>query len=102
MSAMWCCEGFKNAFDQRHGRSIYVFAEPPTPQLSVPTTFWIGCRAIAKEHLAGHSLQCEVPVTLATWIAIHRCPWCGVKLDRFYRRSYRQICDPSISLERAA
>ena len=40
------------------------------------------------------------PVTIATWVPIHRCPWCGVRLDRFYRTSFPQLCDASISAER--
>ena len=103
-SDSWCCDGLKFAYERRAERGLYVFAEPPVPEIESPVSFWLGSRAIAHAHLArvADFPSAGVPFTIATWLPIHHCPWCGNRLIEFYRESYDQLYDERISDEREA
>ncbi len=40
-----------------------------------------------------------VSVTLATWKRIQFCPWCGKRLERYYRKCFMQLADEELSIE---
>jgi hypothetical protein len=100
----WCCDGLRFAYARREERGMYVFAEPPVPEIQSPVSFWLGTRAVAHRHLARvpDFPSAGVPFTVATWLHIKHCPWCGSRLDDFYRETYDQLLDERISDEREA
>ena len=98
----WCCEKLKDQFDRRHERGIFVFAEPPNTERNRSLSFWVGMRIVAAKHLEfmkPSDCPADVAITIQTWYPIWFCPWCGVKLDRYYDREYGLLTDPVISEE---
>jgi hypothetical protein len=89
------------AFADRLGRTIYVYAEPPS-DLSPEPLFWIATRAITKQDLAARAALPDTgrtAVTIATRKRLIYCPWCGRKLSRFYKRRYHALVDESVAKE---
>lgn len=94
----WCCSGLEFAFDERKGQGIFVYA---TLSPEGKPMFWIAMRSVEKKDLGKiASIQPDdIPVTVTTRRPISYCPWCGVKLARFYRKRYEQLLDPSVASE---
>lgn len=89
------------AFADRFGRTIYIYAEPPS-ELSHEPCFWLATRAITKRDLETGVVLPDTggtAVTIATRKPIIYCPWCGRKLSRFYKRSYAMLVDESVAKE---
>ena len=102
MKNTWCCEAFKRAFEERLSRGIFVYAEPTVPKYNIEVTYWIGMRSIdfhEKDRFIAHISKQEIPPgpplaqTLLTWLRIIFCPWCGKKLEKYYKKttSYLQM-----------
>lgn len=99
-SERWCCEGLKHAFSRRLERGMYVFAMPPTPEYNSPVSFWIGCRVVRQLDLGSLNFPTNTPpLTIATWLPIKFCPWCGVPLSGFYKARVDQLYDDKILSE---
>lgn len=47
------------------------------------------------------SLSSAVPLELATELGILFCPWCGVDLNKFYRKCVGQMSRPDLRLSRS-
>lgn len=91
----WCCDGFKYAHEQKHGRTIFVFVEPPSGEEKNPN-FWIGMRCVEKESLgkiAEISLPDDLQITINTRLPIIYCPWCGRNLNKFYKNNFFTLLD---------
>ena len=43
----------------------------------------------------GRSMIEYIAQTLQTWVPIKYCPWCGVELGRFYRKTWEALYDES-------
>ncbi|MEQ8847930.1 hypothetical protein [Botrimarina sp.] len=102
----WCCNAIQQQFEARKKRGIAVVAVPPN-ELHPEPRFQLSLRSIDDEvvrkvqsPLAGE----YVAQTLQTWAPIKYCPWCGVELRRFYRKTWDALYDESelSSLERQA
>jgi hypothetical protein len=97
----WCCLGLETAFSERGDRTIFVFAEPPG-EFNPSPTFWVAMRAVEQEALSQLptlALPPETAFTIATRKPISFCPWCGKRLDRFYRQRHSQLTDPNLTAE---
>ena len=97
----WCCKWFRESWESRHDRTIYVYADPPN-EYRDRATFWIAMRAVEQRHLHGDIGYTNVPLTLSTSRLIVFCPWCGVNLGEFYRASYQQLVEDEIVREHNA
>lgn len=95
----FCCRGLEHAFEERHERGIFVFAEPPTAERG--PTFWLGMRSVALGDAGAFKCDSPIALTLATWRPIHHCPWCGCKLARRYAKTYTTLLDAELSKEHA-
>ncbi len=97
----WCCVGLKTMFEQRYERNIFVFAEPPSFDDQFHS-FWIAMRCVDYKNLDQMSkvkLPIDVPVTISTRFPISFCPWCGKKLQKFYKRDYGILIDDKLIKE---
>jgi len=97
----WCCDSIKHMFDQRHDRTIFIFAETSVTNYE-SAVFWLGMRCVKQSDLARIKLfkiPEGMPVTINTRIPISHCPWCGAKLASYYRKTYGQMLDPELSKE---
>ena len=95
----WCCKNLKDAFEARDRRGICVLAELSESRIDVGATFWIGMRSIdvsdsMPEPADGGDVT---PVLIETRHRIFFCPWCGCRLERFYRKIYEQLYDADAS-----
>jgi hypothetical protein len=98
----WCCQGFRELHEARHGRELFVFVRPPGWGPCTAPTFWLAFRSVRQEdlpRLPNHRLPPDMPVTLSTYRRIVRCPWCGAELERFYRDHWQMLHDPAIVQE---
>lgn len=84
----YCCKGLENLRENQlsAGFSIDVKNTKDGP------VFWLYFRSVKNENVPkfkGYSLPEKF--ILAESMPIHRCPWCGVRLSRFYRKSWEQL-----------
>ena len=93
----WCCDALQHQFENRKKRGIAVVAVPPDEQHPQPR-FQLSLRSIDDEAVG----KVESPLageyiaqTLQTWAPIKYCPWCGVELARFYKKSWQALFDES-------
>lgn len=96
----WCCHRFEAAFENRHGQGVFVYVRPSDPDHS--GTFVLAVRVVAKHDLPAFSSAVArsgylAPVHLETHVAVRACPWCGKRLQRFYRRGSTRLIDSSIA-----
>lgn len=94
----WCCDGIKYMYDQRHSRTIYVYAEPASTESAKPI-FWIAMRCVEQvdlDKMKQLNLHNNIPITISTRMPINYCPWCGVKLTKFYHKLYIQLEDQEL------
>lgn len=92
----------EDRFNQRYGRTIFVFADPPASEVDDLPTFWLGMRSMEKQHAESTTIDTspqDVPVTISTRSPIQFCPWCGKRLMRFYFKKYTNIYDEEITKE---
>ncbi len=99
MNKKWCCDAFEHTFDQRHGRTIYVIAEPPSHASKFPS-FWIAMSSVTSSDRAALSNgvipDLGFPITIGTRVPIQHCPWCGRNLLKFYGLTPEHLYDESI------
>jgi hypothetical protein len=93
----WCCNAIQQQFENRKKRGIAVVAVPPN-ELHPEPRFQLSLRSIDDEAvgkvqspLAGE----YIAQTLQTWAPVKYCPWCGVELGRFYRKTWEALHDKS-------
>ncbi len=92
----------KWSFEERGRRGIYVFAEPPRPEIKIGVTFYMAFRAVDEkciEQIRQTDFPEDCPITISTRTGMRYCPWCGVKLEKFYKRNYHQLIDERLSAE---
>jgi hypothetical protein len=57
-------------------------------------------RAVEKNSIGSFSISPpDVPLTISTRIPIHFCPWCGIKLAKFYKKHFQLLSDKTIADE---
>ena len=98
----WCCPGFEGNFQNRNKSGFFVFARPPEKVISKEPLFYIASRFVENENKNNFSKaikSLEFPVTLSVSTGMQYCPWCGVKLIKFYKKSYEALVDSKIIKE---
>ncbi len=100
-SRSWCCAGMEGLFGERHGRGLYVFARSPDATGQARPLFFIAARVVPQSELTAFRKALTVsgypgPVSTELETGMQFCPWCGVKLERFYKGTYSQLVDASV------
>ncbi len=92
-----CCFGFAQAVENcdLHGWSIYA------TELAGKPTFFICFRGLSFDDFEKRSATKgepdgdRMPVAVGSEFPISFCPWCGVRLSRRYRKTWRNFLPPS-------
>ena len=93
----WCCNAIQHQFENRRKRGIAVISVPPGELHPLPR-FQLSVRSIDDEVIGKFESPlagAHIAQTLQTWVSINYCPWCGVKLARFYRKTWSTLYDES-------
>jgi hypothetical protein len=96
----WCCPALQEYFSRRDSRGFVIFAEPPNPPVTTEPTFWFAVQAVDRDDLPRLPKPpdgCSLRIMLQTWGRVFFCPWCGRKLERYYRNRWQQLYDEKIS-----
>ena len=93
LAVRWCCSAFRTHFCEAGSRGLAVLVV--SDELVEEPRFLLQHRAIDQ----GAELEYDgnVPLTLVTEAHISFCPWCGRKLERWYRRDWRELVRPEIA-----
>ena len=81
----WCCKGFEGHFQMVGTRGFGIFVstkDGPEPN------FIMQHRAVDEGSPVPNTTY---PLSLVTDAQIQFCPWCGVRLKKFYLDSYREL-----------
>jgi len=92
----WCCDAFKERYDSAGDRTIAILVDRFPDD--VPH-FIIQSRAF--ERGTEQALDTVVPMSLVNEDTINFCPWCGVPLGRWYRKSIDELMRPGLKIKRA-
>ena len=96
LSAKWCCAGFQAHYESAGERGFAVLVEKDDDFV---VRFLIQSRAVAKNDEARLKIASgDVLVGLVTETALTFCPWCGVKLKRFYGKRTAELDRPGLSI----
>jgi hypothetical protein len=91
----WCCVGFEAAYQAAGERSIAVIVDESSDSKGEfflqARTFDIGTEP---------QLNLTVPMSLAIQTGLQFCPWCGVRLDKWYGRYVRELKRPEFRIDR--
>jgi len=81
----WCCERFNNLFSEAGERGFAILVEKNTFGL----TFLIQCRSV--KEISDKPLNLNQPISLVSETGILYCPWCGVRLEKYYKNYQNDI-----------
>jgi hypothetical protein len=98
----FCCEGFRNAIDQRHDRGLFIYVLPPGHGDPQRPSFRIASRSVLPDDLQRFQQSgavMPIDVTLSCQTGLRYCPWCGVRLAEFYCDGYPELIDEQIISE---
>jgi hypothetical protein len=93
----WCCAALQYHFEHRKERGIAVVAVPPN-ELHKEPGFQLSLRSVdeaAIRSFLSPLTDQHVAHTLQTWVYVRYCPWCGIKLARFYKKTWPALHDES-------
>jgi hypothetical protein len=90
----WCCAGVENAFLEAGRRGVGFFV---AESRSARPTFVLQFRAMAAGAVPPDPSDSHL--TLVTDLAISYCPWCGKRLDRFYRKQLESLERPELQIQ---
>jgi hypothetical protein len=82
----FCCRGFEHWFGEAGKRGFGLFASHEDP---FPTVYVIQHRAL--DDCENTPAFTPYPVSVISDLVILFCPWCGTKLDEFYRDSVQEL-----------
>ena len=95
----FCCPGFQDQHEHRHGRGLFVYVLPPVPGAATTPSFHIGMRAVERSRydtLRSALKDIGDPISVSVSTGMKYCPWCGATLAEFYRQSWRNLIDATI------
>jgi hypothetical protein len=97
----FCCEQFKYNLSLTEERGISIFITPPNEYLKEPAFFLLS-RGIDKNDthkLLADINNCKAIINITTTTGIIHCPWCGIKLSKFYKNIYQELINEEILKE---
>ncbi len=81
----WCCTAFRERFELAGERGFGVFVstrDDPRP------AFILQHRTLDRGTAIPNT---AVPMSVFADCQIHFCPWCGVKLEKYYRGEFKLL-----------
>lgn len=90
----WCCAGFEAAYRAGGERSIAVLVDE---DLGGHAQFFLQARAF--DVGTEPDLNLNVPMSLALQTGLQYCPWCGVRLQKWYGRHARELKRPEFRID---
>ena len=90
----WCCEVFERAYSDAGHRGLAVLIEDG---LDDRPLFLLQARAF--DGLSEPKIHSTAHINLVTDKAIGFCPWCGVDLDEWYGKTFRERVRPGFRIE---
>jgi hypothetical protein len=91
----WCCASFQDSHECRLERGLSVIAAEGLAE-GDPGFFLLQGRAVAGDD--PEPLTHSAPISTVFQTGIGFCPWCGVRLEAFYRDSLRALAEADRSL----
>jgi hypothetical protein len=91
----WCCAGFQAACQAAGERSIAVLIDEDdqgNPE------FFLQARAF--DAGTEPELNVATPMSLVIQKGLQFCPWCGTRLQQWYRRHARELKRPALRIDR--
>jgi hypothetical protein len=91
----WCCVGFEGACQAAGERGIAVVVDEGSDGKG---EFFLQARAFdlgTEPHL-----NLNVPMSLAIQTGLQFCPWCGVRLQKWYGRHAHELKRPELRIDR--
>ena len=82
----WCCAGFEAAYEAAGERSIAVVIDEDTDGNA---GFFLQARAF--DAGSEPELNLDVPMSLVLQTGLQFCPWCGVRLQKWYGPHVRDL-----------
>jgi len=99
----WRCQGFQASYGHRHERGLFVYVLPPFTGAAKDPSFHLGFRALERSRHASFSEavkgRMDGCMSLDVSTGMKYCPWCGVTLAEFYRKSWEDLLDAKITDE---
>lgn len=96
----YCCEGFQLAVKNVSKRGVSI---GPKEHVDGKPYFILVMRSIDEDKITKVSsalgkiiLEEPVDIYYATETVVKYCPWCGAKLSRYYKRTWRELEDCSL------
>lgn len=87
----WCCAGFEAASAAAGDRGIAVVVDEGS---GGAPEFYLQARAFASG--SEPDLNVEVPMSLVIETGLRFCPWCGARLQRWYRGRASELKRPEL------
>ena len=90
----WCCAGFESAYRAGGERSIAVIVDEDAGGTA---EFFLQARAfdIGTEP----DLKVNVPMSVALQTGLRFCPWCGMRLQKWYGRHAGELKRPELRID---
>ena len=93
----WCCPAFRNLYEGRYDRYLFVFARPPGWGRITVLSFWLAFRSVRHEDRRRlQMLPPDVPLTISTSERVLYCPFCGANLEQVYGGREAELVESSI------
>src|SRR5262245_61429940 len=83
----WCCSPFEGAFENAGERGLAVVVG--ARDADEPASFYLQGRAVDQN--VTPDFHTPFPLALVSEVGITFCPWCGVRLEKYYRRRLEQM-----------
>jgi hypothetical protein len=98
----WCCPLFRELYEYRHERTLFVFARPPGWAGCTAFTFWLAFRCVRSadhQRIPWQQFPPDLPITISTSQRILYCPYCGAHLEQSYGDRGALLVDSAIVKE---
>lgn len=90
----WCCPAFESHYLVAGERGIAVLIER---DLSGVPLFILQARAFGQQSEPG-SVNLPFPMSRVTETGLNYCPWCGVSLQKWYRKFVDGLIRPGLRM----
>jgi hypothetical protein len=86
------------SFERRCNIGDFVFGQTAGAR----PVFWLSVRSMAAKDIGVFRSipPLKQAVRLQTWVPLTFCPWCGVNLERHYKKQMELLTDPELDKEK--
>jgi hypothetical protein len=90
----WCCIGFESAYHEAGKRSIAVLIDK---NLEGEPAFFLQARAF--DGVQEPEIRSPATMSLVIQTGMRFCPWCGVSLEKWYGKYFRELIRPGFRID---